>query len=162
MTTVKEWSIKLDKDGMPYLVILNERYQIKKVIRLESEDVSFNQQGISFECTSRKGRTEEYVCQYKCLSREQTPSPISQLLEIGTIKGKQRHSLVFLYELLSGVVLSTMAVYQGEPLNVDALVKSYDYLEEQFNGVDFQEVASSLRKSLIDKGVDKNVRRLHD
>ena len=156
MITVKEWSIKLDKDGMPYLIILDEKYHIQKVIRLESEEVNFNQQGFSFERIGRRGRTEKYECLYKYLSREQTPSPIDQLLKMGSIKEKKRHSLVFLYELVSGIVLRINPIVKCESLDIDALVGSYAYLNDQFGGVDFKEVATSLHRSLTDKKADRN------
>lgn len=142
MTTVTKWSIKIEKDGTPYISMVDERYQIKKKLRFASEDIIFTQDGI------RSKKPQEYECLYKYLDRKQSPTPLSELVKLGEIAEEKPHSLTFLYELLSGVAIRTKPVIKLEPLNVDALLKKYSYLGEQISGVDFYGVAKDLDRHL--------------
>ena len=158
MVTVKEWRINLDKDGTPCLIILNEKYQNHDILRLDSEDITFEPWSISFWREDRNDKVEKYECDYNHLSRGQKPTPIDQLLQMGTITEKKRHSLVFLYEFLSGVMLRTNPVITDKSWDLEALLDKYSYLGEQIHGVEFDRIADFLYRKFTCKGVNRSGR----
>lgn len=153
MITAKNWRIKIDKDGTPCLIILNEKYQNHDILRLDSEDVIFEPWSIAFWRVGKNDKVEKYECPYENLSRGQKATPIDQLLQMHTITEKKRHSLVFLYEFLSGVVLRTKPVIVDKSWDLNALLDKYSYLDEQIQGVDFERVADFLSRRLTCKAV---------
>jgi len=156
MIVVKDWRIKLSQDGTPTIIVSNEKYQSYETLQLDSKDIVFKQSGITFRYVSKSGKVKEYECLYDNLSKKQPPTPIDQLMILGAVTGRKRHSLVFLYELLAGVVLSTKPVVKQEPLDVDGLLRRYAYLEQQLAGVDFKKVADDLYRRLTGKGVTES------
>ena len=156
MITAKNWSIKIDKDGIPCIIIPDEKYPRKEVIQLASEDVTFMRGGFKFWYAPKNKESQEYECLYKFLDRYQKATPLSELIRLGAIKEEQQHSLVFLYEVISGVVFRTVPVVKDKSWDFDALLNKYSYLGEQIQGVDFKWDADSLYRRLTCKGVNKN------
>lgn len=145
METINRWIIKIGNGGKPYLLHKDNKYGMFRILEIESENVIFKQDGFEFLQIGRHGRLETFECLYANLDKEQ---PVSPLDKLDYEYPEKKHSLTFLYEILSGVALRTKPIVKLEALDVDNLLKKYESLSDQLDGVDFHKVVEDLDKQL--------------
>lgn len=158
MFTLKDWRVKIDKDGTPYIKVPYDMNLKKEKVQLNSEDITFTQAGIEFRQTDKNDAVQEFECLYKYLSSKQASAPLSEMVRLGEVQEEKQHSLVFLYELVAGVVLRSKPIVKDKSWDMDALLNKYSYLGWQIVGVDFKKTADSLYRKLTGGGVNKDGR----
>lgn len=143
METIKRWIIRIGKGGKPFLLYEDNKYGTARIVELESKDVIFRQEGFEFSQIGKQGKPEMFECLYENLDTEQPVAPLSKLPY--EVSDKQ-HSLLFLYEILSGVALRAKPVVKVEALDVDKLLEKYASLSKQLDRVDFHKVVEFLNE----------------
>lgn len=149
MITVTKWKIVITKDGVPAIIQRNDKYFCDQRIKLKSEDIIFTEEGIEYDRTSHicKDAVTHYKCPYSSLAYKAAPSPLSFREKLGDAK-VQGHVLCFLYELISGVLISDERysfIKDREPIDIAALLAKYSEFSGQLGGIDWEKIASQIK-----------------
>lgn len=124
---IRDWKIKIAKDGTPIL-IAGYSFRGDNLVRLKAEEVRIDNSGISYSQVNKAGVVCEYECRFEDMNRKPTITSVSKLKEIGIIAVDKlpRHPLSFVYEFVSGVLLTVNPnIRHSKTFDADALVGEY-------------------------------------
>lgn len=124
---IKDWKIKIAKDGTPIL-IAGYSFRGDNLVTLKAEEIRIDNAGITYSQENKAGVVCEYECRFEDMDRKPTITSVSKLKEIGIISVDKlpRHLLSFVYEFVSGVLLTANPnIRYAEMFDADVLVWEY-------------------------------------
>ena len=136
MITVKEWTLKIRKDGTPVVFSGGFAYQPFEYILPSDNDIKVLQEGLVI-----KHRDREFLWRFDSVFYPKVPTTLQKQIEYGIVRINSQHILHFFYELISGVLNDKCTfIRTKEPFNIENLVERYSKYQDKIEGINLSEI----------------------